>query len=42
MNKKTKELYRSPACEAVELKLEGVIAVSGDPLFDGLGSEEGM
>jgi len=40
MNKKTKETYVSPQVEAMELKLEGVIALSplsdyedgGDPL----------
>ena len=36
MNTNTKELYRSPECEAVELKLEGVIALSlsGDWMGD--------
>ena len=28
MNTKTKEKYRSPECEAMELKLGGVIALS--------------
>ena len=26
----TKELYAPPVCEALEMKLEGVIAASGD------------
>jgi len=26
-----KETYTSPECEALELRLEGVIAASGDP-----------
>ena len=41
---KQKELfdYIAPQCETLSLRCEGVIAVSGDPLFDGLGSEEGM
>ena len=36
MNTKPKELYHSPECEAMELKLEGVIAliVSGDWMGD--------
>ena len=36
MNTKTKEKYRSPECEAMELKLEGVIALSlsGDWMGD--------
>ena len=29
--KKNKELYDAPTLTAVELKLEGVIAASGDP-----------
>ncbi len=28
---KEKETYISPECEALELRLEGVIAASGDP-----------
>ena len=39
---KKKELfdYIAPQCEMLSLRCEGVIATS--PLFDGLGSEEGM
>ncbi len=28
---KEKQTYTSPECEALEMKLEGVIAASGDP-----------
>ena len=30
---KEKETYPSPLCEALEIRLEGVIAASGDPEF---------
>lgn len=29
-----KELYAAPATEVLELRLEGVIAASGDPLYN--------
>ena len=28
---KEKETYTSPLCEALEMRIEGVIAASGDP-----------
>ncbi len=31
---KEKETYISPLCEALEMRLEGVIAASGDPQFN--------
>lgn len=31
---KEKETYISPLCEALELRLEGVIAASGDPQWN--------
>ena len=31
---KEKENYISPQCETLELRLEGVIAASGDPQFN--------
>ena len=42
----TKEQYASPRCEALEVRLEGVIALSpkqsGDPVFpeSGFGTEQ--
>lgn len=32
-----KQLYAAPATEVLELRLEGVIAASGDPIFGGQG-----
>lgn len=34
MKTKNKETYLAPACEAFELRLEGVIAASGDPKYN--------
>lgn len=31
---KQKELYAAPATEVLELRMEGVIAASGDPQFN--------
>jgi len=35
MNKKDLKMYEAPACEVVELKLQGILCVSGDDPFEG-------
>ena len=37
-----KEFYETPSMLIFEVKSEGVICASGDPLYDGLGDEEDM